>query len=152
MVSYKQTKKLKLHTIGGKITVQDMLLEDYHILCFDKLDTRSCLTNNRKLREFWLDQGKLGRPIPKHRGSSTVLRSRRLSIILPSNLWLLEWLQSLSNPLSLSNSGFICFKSFSKNGYFPFLCDWSYEISLYTSSLYGVWFFSFTGGSWTLLM
>lgn len=129
-----------------------MLLEDYHTPCFDKLDTRVFLTNSRKLREFWLDQGKLGRPFPKHWGSSTVLRSRRLSIILPSNFWLLEGLQSLSNPLSLSNSGFICLKSFSKNGSFPFLCDWSYEISLYTSSLYGVWVYSFTGGSLTLLI
>lgn len=129
-----------------------MLLEDSHILCFDKLDTRACLTNNRKLREFWLDQGKLGRPIPKHRGSSIVLRSRRLSIILPSNLWLLEGLQSLSYPLSVSNSGFICFKSFSKNGSIPFFCDWTYEINGYTSSLYVVWVFFFTGGSLTLLM
>lgn len=129
-----------------------MLLEDSHVQCFDKLDTRACLTNNRKLREFRLDQGKLGRPIPKHRGSSTVLRSRRLSIILPSNLWLLEGLQSLPNPLSLSNSGFMCIKSFSKNKSIPFLCDWTHEINLYTSSLYGVWVFFFTGGSLTLLM
>lgn len=131
-----------------------MLLEDYHILCSDKLDTRACLANNRKLREFWLDQGRLGRPIPKHRGSSTVLRSRRLSIILPSNLWLLDGLQGLSNPLFLSNSGYmlVCFKSFSKNGCIPFLCDWTYEINVYTSSLYGVWVFSFTGCSLTLLM